>query len=340
MAEFIHKAHVYDPKKHIINPSDWYISEKLDGRYFIWDGGVTVGMPAKNVTWANTKKDKREMISTGLWSSLGKVITAPPFIIEQLMQHPYLLEGELYLGRGQFQECMSITKRLDYTEQDIKNWERINLMVFGAPMVRYFLEPRVISKTDVIIPVQAESYWRDLGIKELCQSSTFGATYERLSGINWNGNICLVDYTNLSTTNINQALKEVCDKGGEGLMLRASYDVWMAKRCNTILKIKPWKDDEGYVTGYIAGKEGKTGKMLGMIGALVIGWHGKSFELSGMTDAERTFHPNEDMIPGYKCVGISPHFPLGKKITFRYRELTVDGVPKEARYHRPYMEEE
>lgn len=344
MTEFIHKAATYNPKKHTIGP-DWLISEKLDGRYFIWDGGVSTGMSTKLIPWANIAKDKYETFSTGMWSSLGKVVYAPSFIVDQLMSYPYLLEGELYLGRGRFQECMSITKKINNV--DIEKWKGIKLKIFGAPLIRNFLTPRVISKTSVVIPVPARQQWIDKGMRDLvdmgCASSQFADQYNFLeSRIPWtsDGNIELVNYHQRGNGNIHDIMKIVCDQGGEGLMYRSPKDVWVPKRVDTIIKHKPWIDDEGYVIGYVAGKEGKTGKMLGMIGALMVESLGKRFELSGLTDEERSFSPHEEMIPGEQCVGLSPHFPLGKKITYRYRELSVDGVPKEARYHRPYMEEE
>lgn len=348
MNEFIHKAQTYNPKKHNIGP-DWLISEKLDGRYFIWDGGVSIGMSTKLIPWANIAKDNSETFSTGMWSSLGKVVYAPAFITNQMMEYPYLLEGELYLGRGRFQECMSITKKIN--NPDLQKWRDIKLKIFGAPLIRNFLMPRVISKTSVVIPVDARQKWIDKGMKDLtdmgCVSSKFVDQYNFLEPrIPWtsDGNVELVNYHQRGNNNINDIMKIVCDQGGEGLMYRSPNDVWIPKRVDTIIKHKPWLDAEGVVIGYKAGNAGKTGKMLGLIGALIVQsvMKGKeiTFELSGMTDEERSFTPHEEMIEGEKCVGLSPHFPLGKKITYRYRELSVDGVPKEARYHRPYMEEE
>jgi hypothetical protein len=55
-----------------------------------------------------------------------------------------------------------------------------------------------------------------------------------------------------------------------------------------------------------------------MTGALVCDFNGVTVELSGMTDDERQ--------PG--------HFSLGDVVTFRYRELSDSGVPKEPRFIR------
>ena len=55
--EFVMKAHTYNPSKHIIT-KDWFVSEKLDGMYCLWDGGITRGMPVTEIPWAYHAKDK------------------------------------------------------------------------------------------------------------------------------------------------------------------------------------------------------------------------------------------------------------------------------------------
>ena len=50
--EYVQLAHVFDSKKH--SPAGWYASEKLDGQRAWWDGGVSRGMPAAQVPYANT----------------------------------------------------------------------------------------------------------------------------------------------------------------------------------------------------------------------------------------------------------------------------------------------
>jgi hypothetical protein len=60
-----------------------------------------------------------------------------------------------------------------------------------------------------------------------------------------------------------------------------------------------------------------------------------------LTDEERQFsddwsrgfaidNPGEDMPAAVH----SANFNIGQRVTFKYRELSVDGVPKEARYYR------
>jgi hypothetical protein len=67
--EFLQLANKFDEHKHNVN--GWMMSEKLDGMRCIWDGGITRGMMAAQVPWANIEKDGRYRnapTATGLWS--------------------------------------------------------------------------------------------------------------------------------------------------------------------------------------------------------------------------------------------------------------------------------
>jgi hypothetical protein len=113
-----------------------------------------------------------------------------------------------------------------------------------------------------------------------------------------------------------------------------------------LLKIKPWNDAEGRVIGCTYGRSTDKGsKLLGKMGALIVEWNNRRFQLSGFTDLERVLtcdlgktraeqiassRPGEDSIEGVYPV----NFPIGSTVTFKYRELSNDGIPKEARYWR------
>jgi DNA ligase-1 len=134
-------------------------------------------------------------------------------------------------------------------------------------------------------------------------------------------------------------LDNITDRGGEGLCLRKGSAYWIAERTYNLLKLKGYLDDEAIAIGCTSGRETDKGsKLLGMMGALIVKYNEVDFELSGFTDAERELnnssfarqHPGEIMPDNVYPV----KFPHGTKITFRYRELTNDGKPKEARYLR------
>ncbi|KAI8621317.1 hypothetical protein BC830DRAFT_277038 [Chytriomyces sp. MP71] len=106
-----------------------------------------------------------------------------------------------------------------------------------------------------------------------------------------------------------QLLREVEAKGGEGLMLRQPRSLYVGKRSATLLKVKSFYDAEAVVIGYEAGK----GKNNGVVGSLKCRMAcGKEFKVgTGLSDAERSKPPK-----------------VGVIVTYRFQELTLDGVPR------------
>ena len=97
--------------------------------------------------------------------------------------------------------------------------------------------------------------------------------------------------------------------GGEGLMLRQPESIYEAGRSATLLKVKPYDDAEATVIAHEPGQ----GKYKGKLGALRVRTDdGKEFSVgSGFTDAERESPP-----------------PVGTVITYRFRGLTAEGLPR------------
>lgn len=113
-------------------------------------------------------------------------------------------------------------------------------------------------------------------------------------------------------------LGKVVDEGGEGLMLNDSLAVYSRGRTDAILKLKPIWDDEAEVIGYTAGK----GKYKGLMGALIVRMRdGREFKIgTGFSEQVRKNPPS-----------------LGSWITFEYSGVTSSGLPRFARYRRPYI---
>src|SRR3954469_15820234 len=110
--EFLLLAQDFDPEKH--HAANHFISIKLDGQRALWDGGVSRGILKEKIPWANINKDQRYKeppVATGLWSRYGNVIHAPGWFLDKLPKG-IILDGELYLGRGRFQECRSTVSTL------------------------------------------------------------------------------------------------------------------------------------------------------------------------------------------------------------------------------------
>jgi hypothetical protein len=109
--------------------------------------------------------------------------------------------------------------------------------------------------------------------------------------------------------------------------------------------MKKYLDDEGIVIGYTSGREGKEGRLLGLMGNVILRLkNGKTLEISGFRAAEREMvimdggsasawlraHP--DTVVPDRITSIL--FPRGTEINFRFRDLTNDGIPIEAHYNR------
>jgi len=303
---YMQKAETYKPGRDIVNHL-WYWSEKLDGRYFIWDGGISKGMECGGIPWANDHG-----ISTGMWSSHGKIVHYLPEWEHGLPN--VWLDGELYMGRGRFQETMSVTK----TFTPDARWHNVKAMVFGCPRADYFVKDRLVEWGN-----QRTSAGKNFFINS---AKWKNGTIGRYVGGIFDDCIPMINSCKnhvswaVVSGDVMPIANEIAESGGEGIMLRWGLDVWMTQRCKTILKLKPFKDDEAVVIGHNPGTE----KYTGMLGSYNLTWKVPSpfnkvgfFSLSGMDDAER----------------LNPK-PVGSRITFKYRELTVDGVPKEARLWR------
>lgn len=98
-------------------------------------------------------------------------------------------------------------------------------------------------------------------------------------------------------------------------MLYRADAPYITGRNNVLLKLKPLNDTEAKVIAYVPGK----GKYTGMMGALQVELpDGKRFQIgTGFTDAVRANPP-----------------VIGTLITFTYRGLTKNGLPRFASYWR------
>src|SRR3954466_7228573 len=86
----------------LLDPTGWWLSEKLDGVRAYWDGAKLV-------------------------SRLGNTFHAPDWFIERLPAHP--LDGELFMERKSFQKTIAIVRRQDESD----HWKKIRFLVFDLP---------------------------------------------------------------------------------------------------------------------------------------------------------------------------------------------------------------
>jgi hypothetical protein len=270
------------------------------------------------------------------------------------------LDGELWAGRGNFQTCRSICAG---DEPDSRFMDQIEFAVYSSPrLVRVLMDGKIkntnfhldVKLAKMMVQIrnidQAGEDWHDM------PGETFEDELRFLASALDNGpesKCYLHQQVRLPEDEVESKilaevyLGKVLDKSGEGIIIRDPAGIWTPKRVGDLLKYKPYGDAEGKVIGFTSGRRTDKGsKLLGMIGALVLSYNGKRLELAGLTDEERQFdsriesiyaaeHPGEEM----PAIFQGKHFKVGDVITFKYRELSDDGIPKEARYWRRPMPE-
>jgi DNA ligase 1 len=148
---------------------------------------------------------------------------------------------------------------------------------------------------------------------------TFAERYAQIKRITAEANFAQLVAVEQFRIKDNAALKrklaEIVRAGGEGLMLHRADALYVTGRNDALLKLKPLDDAEATVMGYVPGK----GKYQGKMGALQVETaDGKRFQIgTGFSDALRANPP-----------------PVGTLVTYTYRGLTKNGLPRFASYLR------
>ena len=238
-------AHTWDAQH---DPTGWWMSEKLDGIRAYWDGEAFI-------------------------SRLGNRFLAPDWFIADLPADT--LDGELWVGRKQFQRTTSIVRSGAGSDE----WKAVTYVVFDAPEATGGFEAR-LEHVERVMTRANPPHARFL-------------EHAQCRGID----------------HLKAELARVEALGGEGLMLRQPGSSYAIGRSSTLLKVKTFHDAEARVIGHAPG----TGKHKGRLGALIVQLpDGVQFNVgTGFSDAERESPP-----------------ALGSVITFRYQELSNDGVPR------------
>ncbi|RHZ31759.1 hypothetical protein DYB37_004002 [Aphanomyces astaci] len=228
----------------------WWISEKFDGVRGYWNGSEFV-------------------------SRLGNVFYAPEFFKAHLPTDHHL-DGELFLGRRQFEQTIGIVKSHNAGDK----WKTLTFMVFDIPTLK---DQPFEARHAFLLTLLADCPFVQVVTQTQCTSEAM----------------------------MLQTLADVEAVGAEGLMLRQPKSQYVGSRSPTLLKVKTFLDDEAIVVGYEKGK----GKYVGVTGSLKVKSRtNKAFSVgSGMTDAMRAAPPAIGTIITYRFqettqAGI-PRFP-------------------------------
>ena len=148
---------------------------------------------------------------------------------------------------------------------------------------------------------------------------TFAERYQKIRDItrrtNWPQLQAVEHFTIADRAALQHKLKQIVRDGGEGLMLHRADARYVTGRNEVLLKLKLLLDTEAKVVGHIPGK----GKFDGMLGSLEVeSPEGKRFRIgTGFTNALRKNPP-----------------PIGAIVTYQYRGLTKNGLPRFASFLR------
>ena len=179
-------------------PEGWWMSEKLDGVRAIWDG--------------------ENFRSRG-----GNIFHAPAWFKAGLPALP--LDGELFVGRGKFNDAVSIVRATS------KDWTPIKYLVFDIQA-----DGPTEDRQRMLLGLQLPSHV--LIVEQvLCQSSD-----------------ALIDFE-----------RTILNAKGEGVMLRAPRSPYEFKRSGHLRKLKRFIDDEATVIGHQDGEgkhEGRLGALV------------------------------------------------------------------------------
>lgn len=119
-----------------LDPSGWWMSEKVDGVRALWDGGQFI-------------------------SRLGNPYLAPEWFTEQFPRTA--LDGELFCGRGKFQRTVSIVRRFDRSD----DWKDVRYIVFDAPTLAAPFEERFAALGELL--EACRSPYLTLHPQEMCR---------------------------------------------------------------------------------------------------------------------------------------------------------------------------
>jgi len=242
------------------NISDYLMSEKLDGVRAYWDGNQ-------------------------LYFRSGRIINAPTWFIDKFPTHA--LDGELWMGRGQFERLSGAVRRSQANEEE---WRQIHYCLFEYPLAQGDFSQRMQSLSGIVNRLQIP--WLRVIPQEAVKS----------------------------VEQVEAKLKQLVLQKAEGLVLHLASAEFQSGRSEFVYKLKPQFDAEAKVIAIIGGQ----GRLQGMMGALLLETRdGKRFKLgTGFDDEQRRNPP-----------------VVGSWVTYRYRDLTSNGLPKFASFVREYQAE-
>ena len=243
-----------------IRLQNYWISEKLDGVRAFWNG--------KN-----------------LISRQGNIFHAPKWFTSVLPG--VALDGELWLGREQFEVVSGLVRRYF---PDVTDWQEVKFMVFDLPDHAGIFDKRLNQLKAIVTETNAP-------------------------------HVQLVEQYKVSSHKVlMKMLDDVVEQGAEGLMLHRASSLYKSGRSDDLLKLKKHFDAEAVVIAHLPGK----GKYQGMLGSMLVETADKiRFKIgTGFSDEEREDPPAIGSTITYKYFGLTkkgvPRFASFMRVRKRF----------------------
>lgn len=221
--------------------SQYWVSEKLDGIRGYWNGKQ-------------------------LLTRQGNIIHTPKWFTKNWPS--IVLDGELWIGRNQFQATLSCVRK-KYIDENC--WRKVHFMIFD-------------------LPEHTGAFTARIQAMEALVANTLSAYLN------------MIKQQKLKTTDqLDALLNSITANQGEGLMIHKASAYYHAGRTTSIMKLKVHQEADAKVIGHIEGK----GKYSGMLGALRVETNtGVIFNIgSGFSDRERKNPPKIGDIISFKYNG-------------------------------------
>lgn len=191
--------------KALYSVTGWSMSEKFDGQRAQWD------------------PDKLQLVSR-----YNNVINAPAWFLDRFKDITVPLDGELFMGYGNWNLTGIFRAKSEATEND-GLWRHVKYQVFDIPDT---------------------------------EAGTYEERMRYLESKEWIPPLVLVErQVVVSRSLIDTVYKDILQRGGEGLIFNNPASFYRDGRASCILKYKPVMDDECIVVGYNPGKGRNTGKL-------------------------------------------------------------------------------
>lgn len=228
MADLCTLANTFDPHKHDV--SGWLATEKFDGVRALW-------VP-----------EEGRFISRS-----GKPLIVPPSWLNALKDVKIPLDGEFWMGRGRFQDVVSVARKKNPAELEFAG---VQYVVFDAPKA------------------ESDDYLERLSVARAALANT-GLPHFVVEPVVMRDNDYAINYA-----------RQLMLSLAEGIMLRPRVCPYEYKRTSNLLKLKGCIDGIATVVGMGEGE----GKHAGRMGYLVV-WDwgtGVTFKVgTGFTDKMR-----------------------------------------------------